>query len=305
MKGMPLLVLSMIASRSDEEGLAWPNLDTLARDTRMSKRNVTRALKLIPADELEIIVKGGSPKGGERVRTLYRIRINTGDTTTPVSSCSEPATNGTMTPVRNSDRCPTVISTGDNFGTTGDKNGSRPVSYGHPNNHITDKRTVSEQSDSANAFLPFSDSSGSKTEQRTQQNCSSAPSEKKSKPKARKLAGDVSTLILPFFLDKPEFRKALEDWQVYKEAKRDPLTQRALELIVDDCEKWGLEKSIQYIRNAIKLGWKGIYEPNSPAWPINGNIRPKSEGSPKPSQEDLLSRQPEAVRKAIEEEGNL
>jgi hypothetical protein len=53
MKGMPLLVLSMIASRANEQGVAWPNLDTLARDTRMSKRNVIRALKLIPADELE------------------------------------------------------------------------------------------------------------------------------------------------------------------------------------------------------------------------------------------------------------
>ena len=149
------------------------------------------------------------------------------------------------------------------------------MSYGHPNSHITDKRTVREQSKGAHA------------------------------QKARKLAGNVSVLILPLFLDKPEFRKALVDWQDHKRAKRDPLTQRALEFIVADCEKWGLEKSIQYIHNAIKSGWKGIYESDSPARPNNGNIRPKSDGrSPKPSQEDLLSRQPEAVRKAIEEDRN-
>jgi hypothetical protein len=278
MKGAPLLILSMIASRTNDEGVAWPNLGTLARDTRMSKRNVTRALKLIPADELEIITKGGSPKGGKREKTLYRIPVRTGDNTTPVNSSSRLVTSDTMTPVENySYRCPTVTSTGDNFDTTGDKYGKQPVSYGHPNSHITDKRTVSEQSKGADA----------------------------PKQKARKLAGNVSVLILPLFLDKPEFRKALADWQDHKRAKRDPLTQRALELIVADCEKWGLEKSIEYIHHAIKLGWKGIYEPDSPTRPNNGNIRPKSEGSPKPSREDLLSRQPESVRKAIKEEGNL
>jgi hypothetical protein len=232
----------------------------------MSKRNVIRALKLIPADELEIITKGGSPKGGKRERTLYRIRINTGDNTTSVNSRSEPATGDTMIPVRNSDRCPTVISTSDNCGATGDKHGSRPVSYGHPNSHITDKRTVSEQSKGADAR----------------------------KQKARKLAGDVSALILPLFLDKPEFRKALEDWQVHKQAKRDPLTQRALELIVVDCEKWGLEKSIEYIHHAIKHGWKGIYEPKDHA-----------ASRPRISEADLIARQPESVRKALEEELNL
>jgi hypothetical protein len=244
----------------------------------MSKRNVIRALKLIPADELDIITKGGSPKGGKREKTVYRIRVRTGDNTTPVNSSSRLVTSDSMTPVEDySYRCPTVTGTGDNSGTTGDKNGSGPVSYGHPNNHITDKRTVSEQSNGADA----------------------------PKRKARKLAGDVSVLILPLFLDKPEFRKSLVDWQDHKRAKRDPLTQRALELIVADCEKWGPEKSIQYIHNAIKNGWKGIYEPDFPARPNNGSIIQKSEGrSPKRSREDLLSRQPKAVRKAIEDEGN-
>jgi hypothetical protein len=276
MKGAQLLILSMIASRANEEGIAWPNLDTLAQDTRMSKRNVIRALKLIPADELEIITKGGSPKGGKREKTLYRIP-KTGDRATPVNSCLEPVTSDATTPVEHSDRCLVVTSTGDNSGTTGDKCGSRPVSYGHPNNHRTYKRTVSEQSKSVDP----------------------------PKQKARKLAGNVSVLILPLFLDKPEFRKALVDWQDHKRAKRDPLTQRALELIVADCEKWGPEKSIQYIHNAIKNGWKGIYEPDFPARPNNGSIIQKSEGrSPKRSREDLLSRQPKAVRKAIEDEGN-
>lgn len=277
-KGAARLVLIMIASRTDKEGVAWPNLDTLARDTKMSKRNVNRALKLIPAHELETITKAGSPKGGKRERSLYRIPINTGDNTTSVNSCSEPATGDTMTPVRNSDRSRTVISTGDNFGTTGDKNGSRPVSYGHPNNHITDMRTVSEQSDSANALLPFSD-----------------PSEKKAKPKARKLAGEVSALILPLFLDRPEFRKALADWQVHKQAKRDPLTQRAPELIVVDCERWGLERSIEYIHHAIKHGWKGLYEPKD-----HTASRPHKSSS----EADLIARQPESVRKVIEEDWN-
>jgi len=267
MKGAPLLILSMIASRTDDEGIAWPNLDTLARDTRMSKRNVIRALKLIPADELEIITKGGSPKGGKREKTLYRIPIKTGDNTTLVNSCSRPVTGDTTTPVEYSYRCPTVTSTGDNFDTTGDKNGKRPVSYGHPNSHRTDKRTVSEQSNGADA----------------------------PKRKARKLAGDVSVLILPLFLDKPEFRKSLVDWQDHKRAKRDPLTQRALELIVVDCERWGLERSIEYIHHAIKQGWKGIFEPKDHV----ASRPPKGI-----SEADRIARQPESVRRALEEELN-
>jgi hypothetical protein len=267
MKGAPLLILSMIASRADEEGIAWPNLDTLARDTRMSKRNVIRALKLVPVDELEIITKGGSPKGGKREKSLYRIPIKTGDTTTPVKSSLGPVTGDATTPVEHSDGCPTVTSTGDNFDTTGDKNGKRPVSYGHPNSHITVKRTVSEQSKGADA----------------------------PKRKARKLAGNVSALILPLFLDRPEFRRALEDWKVHKQAKRDPLTQRALELIVVDCERWGLERSIEYIHHAIKQGWKGIYEPKDHV----ASRPPKGI-----SEADRIARQPESVRRALDEELN-
>jgi uncharacterized protein YdaU (DUF1376 family) len=84
----------------------------------------------------------------------------------------------------------------------------------------------------------------------------------KEQKKARKLAGSVDSLSLPLFLDKPEFRKALADWQEHKKAIRSPLTQHALELTVRDCENWGVEKSIEHINHSIKCGWKAVWEPS-------------------------------------------
>jgi hypothetical protein len=102
-------------------------------------------------------------------------------------------------------------------------------------------------------------------------------------------------------LDKPELRKALTDWQDHKQAKRDPLTQRALELIVADCEKWELEKSIEYIHHAIKMGWKGIFESDQGYQTKPNGNHPKQNTS----EADLIARQPVSVRKALEEERNL
>jgi Helix-turn-helix domain len=270
-KGRAKFLLLVIATRTDDEGCAFPSYKILRGDTGLSTSSIQRALSEIPNTELEIIEKGRSEKGQQRRTTKYRILV-------PDRSQDEHSVRTTvvnMRTVEDNNRSQDDHSTVFKNPTTVVKNAP---DYGHPG-YLTvnnSQRTVSEQSKGGDA----------------------------PKRKARKLAGDVSALILPLFLDRPEFRKALEDWQVHKQAKRDPLTQRALELIVTDCEKWGLEKSIEYIHHAIKTGWKGIYEPDSSAR-NNGNIRPKSEGSPKPSQEDLLSRQPEAVRKAIKEEGNL
>jgi hypothetical protein len=121
-QGAARLVLWAIASRANRDGIAFPSRECLARDAAISQRNVARALKQIPDCELEVI-KGGSPKGGKRQVTRYRILLGgnpqTGDNTTSVKHEATGDKSG-------NDRCPAVTS-------TGDKNGKRPVSWCHPN----------------------------------------------------------------------------------------------------------------------------------------------------------------------------
>jgi hypothetical protein len=243
--GAPRLVLMTIASMTNKEGIAWPNLETLARYTRMSKRNVIRALKRIPADELEIITKGGSPKGGKRETSVYRIPVKTGDNTTPVSSSSRSVTSDTMTPVEDSYRCPTVTRTGDNFDTTGDKNGKRPVSYGHPNSHRTDNRTDNEQSGSAdalnapnNADSLFADSA-----------------EKKPSPR------HANGFRMPDNLRTPEFCSFWEKWKRHRQEIRKPLRPTQEREQLSKFSEWGPERSVAAIRYTITMGWQGIREP--------------------------------------------
>lgn len=129
--GAVRLLLFAIASRTNKYGVAFPSRGCLARDTKMSERNVRRALKDIPRNELEII-KGGSPKGGKREVTKYRILMDrrnspTGDNTTPVAH--------TMTGDKLSDDRTQVVPR------TGDKSGQRPDSYCPPNRLLTDQLT--------------------------------------------------------------------------------------------------------------------------------------------------------------------
>lgn len=265
-KGRAKFLLLDIATRADDEGFAFPSYKTLRNDTGMSTSSIQRALFEIPNTELEIVEKGSSEKGQQRRTTRYRILV---------PDCSQDEHSASMTVVRMNTVGRRVSSNdcSQDDHSTVVKNGTTVVknapNYGHPG-YLTvnnSQRTVKEQSKSADA----------------------------PKQKARKLAGNVSVLILPLFLDQPEFRRALEDWQVHKQAKRDPLTQRALELIVVDCERWGLERSIEYIHHAIKQGWKGIYEPKDHV----ASRPPKGI-----SEADRIARQPESVRRALEEELN-
>ena len=77
-KGPALLLLLTIATRTDDNGYAFPSLTCLAKDTRMSIRSVRRALTQIPKDEIAI-TQGGSEKGQKRRAALYRIKMNESD----------------------------------------------------------------------------------------------------------------------------------------------------------------------------------------------------------------------------------
>lgn len=70
-KSGALVVLLAIADYANEGGIAWPAVSTLARKTRMSKRNVQRWLKALQADgELKMF-----RNKGRHGANLYKISL--------------------------------------------------------------------------------------------------------------------------------------------------------------------------------------------------------------------------------------
>lgn len=91
--GPELLLLLAIADFSDDEGNAYPAVQTLAKKCRITSRNINRALsKLKQSGELEIRLNEG-PKGTNR----YRVAVE-GMTRTPPLTNTSPLTNTTRTP---------------------------------------------------------------------------------------------------------------------------------------------------------------------------------------------------------------
>lgn len=74
-RGPARLLLLTIATRTDDEGYAYPSLPCLAKDTGMTIRSVRRALTQIPENEIAI-TPGGSEKGQRRRAALYRVKID-------------------------------------------------------------------------------------------------------------------------------------------------------------------------------------------------------------------------------------
>ena len=92
--GAELLMLLAIADFADDDGNAYPAVQTLAKKCRITSRNVNRALaKLKKSGELEIRVNEG-PKGTNR----YRIVIE-GMTRTPPLAISPSLARASHTPV--------------------------------------------------------------------------------------------------------------------------------------------------------------------------------------------------------------
>jgi hypothetical protein len=82
-KGSERLVLLCIADHINGDGIAWPSMQTIANETKVSHRQVRRAIELLEENlkELEIVTKGN----GRGVSTVYRLSIK-GDMVSPFSN---------------------------------------------------------------------------------------------------------------------------------------------------------------------------------------------------------------------------
>lgn len=89
------------------------------------------------------------------------------------------------------------------------------------------------------------------------------------KEPSKKEPSSEAGYTIPLTLKTPQFLKAWEDWKQDRKARKKPMTARAAELQLADLEKWGVEKAILSIRNSIKGGWQGLFEPKQ-----NGRQQP-------------------------------
>jgi len=66
-----LLLLLALAFRANDEGVAWPSQDSLAKDCRCSRRGVQRMLDaLIAEGEIELVKAGGTGRGDHAIYKL-------------------------------------------------------------------------------------------------------------------------------------------------------------------------------------------------------------------------------------------
>lgn len=83
------------------------------------------------------------------------------------------------------------------------------------------------------------------------------------------------SVVLPLFLQTPEFSKAWNDFIKDRRARKKPMTDGSQERILEICLGWGVEKSISAINASIRSGWSDIYEPKGFASDATGeNNRP-------------------------------
>lgn len=80
-KGSQLLLLLAIADHANDEGIAWPGIESLAAKTRMSRRQtITNIQALVSAGELKIVQAGGT---GPKSTNLYQVATPKGAKTAP------------------------------------------------------------------------------------------------------------------------------------------------------------------------------------------------------------------------------
>lgn len=66
-------------------------------------------------------------------------------------------------------------------------------------------------------------------------------------------------ITFPITLDVPEFRHWWGEWEAHRKEIKFPMTHRARQLGLADCEEWGVAVAIDRIKHAIKLRWRGLY----------------------------------------------
>lgn len=72
---------------------------------------------------------------------------------------------------------------------------------------------------------------------------------------------DEKSIEIPVSLRNPLFESAWRDWLQYRRERRKAVTESTAKGQLAELDKWGSAKAIQAIRNSIRQGWTGLFEP--------------------------------------------
>ena len=95
-------------------------------------------------------------------------------------------------------------------------------------------------------------------QENTQENTQESNKKKSTKPRKPKFTFEEACAVqLPSGVNRDLWIAYIEMRQASKKLP----TQKAIEMILDDLNKWGHEKANQSIQNSIKSNWVGLFEP--------------------------------------------
>ncbi len=151
-RGSARLILFAIASRTDENGYAFPGYARLSRDTKLPIRTIARAIKEIPPNELVIIRPGRSEKGKKRQSATYRVEINQ-SATPPDHGRGVNSANRKLNVTKGATIDNVSNDHGRGVNSTIDKVSTEPLTWCHPNSHKQSKEQSVEQSASLPKFF--------------------------------------------------------------------------------------------------------------------------------------------------------
>lgn len=80
-------------------------------------------------------------------------------------------------------------------------------------------------------------------------------------PTKKSAAAAAVQLEIPGVLRDGRFEAVWEEWIAYRRERRLTVTPRTLKAQLADMAKWGPEKAIESINDAIRSGWQGVFEP--------------------------------------------
>lgn len=118
-KGSARALLNVLADYADDDGLAWPTRATLASDTGMSERNVTRCLQKL-CDDGRLVAEENASGGRGRV-PVYKIIFPELAEQQPVSNSQESQKGDNLSPKRETDCHPLDAKRVTNAHVKGDK----------------------------------------------------------------------------------------------------------------------------------------------------------------------------------------
>lgn len=75
-KSPDMLMLLAIADNADDDGTAWPSIETLARKCRVDRRTAQRTVRRLEVDGWLTTITGGGTRGGREVGIPNRYRID-------------------------------------------------------------------------------------------------------------------------------------------------------------------------------------------------------------------------------------